>query len=538
MSRTLAWLVGWTIVAALFLAFGPWALVGCLLALVLALLTPAGRRGLRPRHPWWGALVAVVVVGLLVATVAWVPTGRLPIPPGAACWSPRRTSGSRRRRGRSRWTIPQHPFLAANGRNSMHDDGWATDAYRGPGPLGKDPRVDTSWFGLEECATLAFDADGRIVAMCGDLRGPLLRVLDPESMRPLATRRLPDRPDVEGKAAWENLCAGAYFYLDPDDRAVVATTDRRILQVETSDERGRPVLEVARTFDVSDVVPRGDCLVALMPDWSGRIWFATQDGRVGAVDPRTGRATVRDLGEEVANSLAVDATGVYVVTVRALYKVRADRAGKPVVAWRATYDHGSGLKPGQLSAGSGTTPTVLPGGRVAITDNADPRMNVVFLDTTTGRTICRAPVFGEGESASDNSLVSVGDGGVVVENNYGYGGPDSTMLGRTTSPGIARVDLDGDSCRVAWTSDEVAPTSVPKASLDNGLAYFYTKRPNRWGVAAWYLTALDVRTGTTVWSVRTGLGLFLNNHYAAITLAPDGSAYVATLGGMVRVRDR
>jgi hypothetical protein len=28
-----------------------------------------------------------------------------------------------------------------------------------------------------------------------------------------------------------------------------------------------------------------------------------------------------------------------------------------------------------------------------------------------------------------------------------------------------------------------------------------------------------------------------NNHYSAVTLGPDGSAYVATLAGMVRVRD-
>ena len=34
-----------------------------------------------------------------------------------------------------------------------------------------------------------------------------------------------------------------------------------------------------------------------------------------------------------------------------------------------------------------------------------------------------------------------------------------------------------------------------------------------------------------------GLGTLTNNHYSAVTLAPDGSAYVATLAGMVRVRD-
>ena len=48
---------------------------------------------------------------------------------------------------------------------------------------------------------------------------------------------------------------------------------------------------------------------------------------------------------------------------------------------------------------------------------------------------------------------------------------------------------------------------------------------------------LDVRTGRTAFSVRTGLGTLMNNHYSAVTLAPDGSAYVATLGGMVRVQD-
>jgi hypothetical protein len=79
---------------------------------------------------------------------------------------------------------------------------------------------------------------------------------------------------------------------------------------------------------------------------------------------------------------------------------------------------------------------------------------------------------------------------------------------------------------------------VPKVSLANGLLYAYTKRHSWWGADAWYFTALDARTGRTVFSVRTGLGMLLNNHYAAVTIAEDGSAYIATLGGMVRIRDR
>ena len=56
-------------------------------------------------------------------------------------------------------------------------------------------------------------------------------------------------------------------------------------------------------------------------------------------------------------------------------------------------------------------------------------------------------------------------------------------------------------------------------------------------MSAWYVTAIDAASGERVWSVRTGTGEAFNNHYSAITLAPDGSLYVATLAGMVRVRD-
>ena len=91
---------------------------------------------------------------------------------------------------------------------------------------------------------------------------------------------------------------------------------------------------------------------------------------------------------------------------------------------------------------------------------------------------------------------------------------------------------------MVWTSEEVAPSSVAKASLATGLVYAWTKPRSWWGVNAWYFTALDARTGRTVFSVRAGLGTLMNNHYAAITLGPDGSAYIATLAGMVRVRDK
>ena len=516
-------LVALVLLLAGWFAVGPWVLV----VLLVALLVPATRRRMRPSRWLVAGLVLVVAVGVGVVVV--LPDGRLPIPPGGGLLVTSSYDGHAVQAQPITLSVPQHPALAGNGSSTMHDDGWATDSYQGPGPLGRDPEVTTSWFGLEECATLAFDPTGRLVALCGNRSGPVLHVLDPDTMRPVATLDLPDRESSD-KRPWEDLCGGAYFYLDAQARAVVATTDRRILTVDSDG------LEQVDEVDLGDVVPDDDCLVALLPDWEGRTWWVSQDGRVGVA----GLGAPLELGATIANSIAADETGVYLVTTGALVKVAVGDDGQPEVVWQTAYDHGSEQKPGQLSAGSGTTPTVLPSGLVAITDNADPQMHVQFYDALDGGLVCEAAVFGKGRSASDNSLVAVGDASVVVENNYGYTAPWSTVVGRATPGGLARVDADlaTGECTVGWESDVVAPTSVAKVSLATGLVYAYTTEPSWWGVSAWYLTALDARTGRTAWSVRTGTGTLFNNHYSAVTLGPDGSAYVATLGGMVRVRDR
>jgi hypothetical protein len=513
-----------------WLAAGPWAVLLVLLSLAL----PFVRRGLGPTL---GSALGLLLVAILVTTlVVLVPDGRLPLPPGPGLLVSPRYTGAPASPGPVPTSVPAHPFLAPHGTNSMHADAWASDSYPYPGPLGRSPEVRTAWYGLEECATLNFDSAGDLVGLCGSLDGPTLHLIDSDSLRKRDSFALPERTGERDVRPWEDLCGGAYFYLDHRQRAVVATTDRHILVVATRAPDGRPGLSQETSHDLRERVPAQDCLLALMPDWQGRIWFATEQGRVGTVEPDTGATSVVDLGEEIANSIAVDEDGgVYVVTTHALYRLDVG-AGRATVTWRAAYDRGRTRKPGQLSRGSGTTPTVLPGGLVAITDNAEPRMHVVVNRTEDGSRVCRVPVFDHGASATENSLVSVGDG-VVVENNHGYDSPLSTSWGRSTAPGLARVDVTEEGCAVAWTSPEVAPSSVAKVSLANGLLYAYTTRPGWWAVTSWYLTAIDVRTGRTVFSVRTGQGLLSNNHYAAVSLAPDGSVFIATLGGVVRVRD-
>jgi hypothetical protein len=441
--------------------------------------------------------------------------------------------------------VPQHPMLSPNGTSSMHDDAYASDAYEVSGPLGNDLQVTSATYGVRECATMAFDSRGRIVGLCGGLEGFVLMVIDPVSLQPVSELQTSQRDPTSGKNPFTDICGGTYFFLDRDDRAYPTTADQEIWQVAVRPDGS---LAKEQAWSVTGVVPEDDCLIATMPDWRGRIWFFTEQGVVGTLDPATGRlrATHLPAGERVTNSVSTDETGgMYVVSTHALYRLDARRkgraAGTPHVTWRQEYDRGSRTKPGNLSQGSGTTPTLVGKRWVAINDNADPRTRVVVYDRrrhvpANRRLHCTVPVLASGAGTTDNSLVAAGRT-LVIENNYGYDGPASTLLGASTTAGLAAVHLGRKGCRVRWTSTETAPSSVAKASLGNGLLYAYTKPPRADGQDAWYVTALDLRTGQTRWSRLTGTGTQWNNHYSSIYLGPDGALYVATLAGLVRMED-
>jgi hypothetical protein len=425
---------------------------------------------------------------------------------------------------------PRHPFMAPNGRSNLHVDGYQSDVHQGPGPLGKGmERRSTFLAGV--CASVTFDSRGRIETVCVGVEGPKLLLLDPRTLGTLAAMPLPPRQPGGGNL-FTDFAGGGYFYLDDRDRAVIPTTLRHVYVVRQTGSG----FEIERDYDLSTVVLPGDKIISALPDWSGRLWFASTNGVVGTVDPRTGAVRSRPLGERIANSFAVEDTGaVYIVSDAALYRLTARAGGLPVTVWRKPYANSGVQKPGQSSAGSGTTPTLMGAGLVAITDNADP-MNVLVYRRGSGALICRRPVFAKGASATDQSLIGTGRS-LVVENNYGYSGPAATQGGKTTSPGLERVDLDaGGGCHTAWRSAERAPSVVPKLSARNGLVYTYTKNPGTQD--AWYLTALDFRSGATVYKRLGGEGLGFNNNYAPVTLGPDGTAYVGTLGGLVALRDK
>jgi len=438
--------------------------------------------------------------------------------------------------------IPRHPFMAPNGRSNLHVDGFQSDTHFDPGPFGVNPETTSALF-FRECASVTFDSRGRIITVCVGLDKPVLVLLDPLTFTPLATFDLPPREPSPNP--FTDFSGGGYFYLDNQDRAVLPTTDGRLQIIGQTEGPG---FELVADHDLSPAI--GDSkVISALPDWKGRLWFAAIDGVVGWVDPDSGELFSTDLGERISNSFAVGQGGaVYIVTDAALYRLEAGDDG-PKVIWRAAYENTGVQKSGQTSPGSGTTPTLLRRRYVAIADNADPMQLLVFQrkrDAKGPRLVCRREVLGLGSGSTDQSLIGI-NRSLIVENNFGYEGPASVTMGRTTTPGLERVDIKrrraidpGDpdgNCRTVWRSEERAPSVVPKLSVANGLVYTYTKPDLGSSTDAWYLTTLDYRSGETVYKTLAGYGLGFNNNYAPVTIAPDGSAYVGVLGGLIRVAD-
>ncbi len=336
--------------------------------------------------------------------------------------------------------------MAPNDRSNIHNDAYSSGAYVGSGPLGRNVAVSSTFF-LRECGSVMFDSQGRIVTICVGLDRPVLALIDPTSLTTLAALPLPIRNLASLGNIFSDFSGGGYFYLDHNDHAVYPTSERHIQEAAVVDGPGGPLgFSVIRDIDLTGVIPSGEGIVSVLPDWSNRLWFVTRRGIVGTIDRGSGAVQTINLGEGISNSFVVDETGgVFIVSDKALYRFDAGPSGQPSVSWREVYPNSGIHKPSQSDAGSGTTPDLIGRDLIAITDNADPMDVVVYRRSRQApagpRQACVQPVFRAGRSATDNSLISTADS-VVVENNYGYSGPLSTQFGGVTEPGIAKVEIN------------------------------------------------------------------------------------------------
>lgn len=455
--------------------------------------------------------------------------------------------------------IPQHPFMANGSNSNMHNDASMSDTYEASGPLGLNPKITTRSQGFGGYGTIAFDRAGRLVAVFSNARRFKLELLDPESLETLDTYTLPSRSLkflFEGVMPWEYIGAGMYFYLDHQDRAVIPTTDNRVLVIQVPEPGSQGGFELWREYDLSPHIatfswPKQDSVAWVLPDWKGAwYWFATTAGMVGTIAMETGQIYTHRLeGEVLENSIAIGPDGVFIISDQALYRFHQDGDGIIKQVWRTPYDPGPAVKPGLITRGSGTSVTLLGGedGFVAVTDNAEPQINLLFIRRSDGELVCSQPLFEAGKSATDITVIGFeGDSqgisedktySVIVENNWG---PSRFPISRA-EPGITRVDLTLSKnglaqCEPVWTSQETN-IGVFKLSLGNGLLYTYYHGDSP-TMTEWYLKAIDFRTGETAYQQLTGTGMGFNNWAGALFLHPDGgTAYSTTIFGLVRIAD-
>lgn len=454
---------------------------------------------------------------------------------------------------------PANPYTAANGAATMHGDAESSDAspYPGPGIGGGGVHVQVTTLAAA-CPTLLQGSDGLPVALCTSIlgRNPTVYLLDPSTGASLASLKL----------AAGNLFGGVYAYMDKHNRIVLFDAAGDLLRIGHAYVAGHWSLEIESSISTAKAIDArcaSVCggVVGLAPDWLGRVWFATTDGVAGYVNPSTRavRTIVLGHGEQVANSISTAPQGVAIATDHALYLLDATRKGAPRIVWRYGYDRGPARKPGQLSWGTGSTPSFFGprnGTRyLTITDNASPDEHLLVFDTEPRRgrlaskpdLVCKVPVLAPGPSGTENAPVGSGRS-VFIASTYGYpypalpaGAPPSVPATAPFTGGITRVDLNasGHGCHTVW-QDTVRSAAVPRLDVPDGILYTVQRTDlldptGTSDLDAYSSVAIDAATGAVLHSTLIGAGYLSDTLQLALTIVPGRVMYQGTITGIDRI---
>lgn len=437
---------------------------------------------------------------------------------------------------------PANPYMGPPGTATMHANAASSNATTNPGPgLGVLSISSTNFNAV--FSTILMGSDGMIVSVATQWadRTPWVYLLNPTTLEPLATMKLV-------KSTTSDMAGGIYSYLDNNDRLVLVNAKGELLRIAYSRQTsGSWQLNVASQVQIGypDVV-------GLVPDYQGRVWFATAQGTsgtsgavVGYYDPASNQTSAFTLpaGEQVANSISSSPTGVAVASTSALYLFQSGSSGAEQV-WREAYNRGPARKPGQLSWGTGATPVFFGSATgyeyLTITDNAAPQENVLVYQTTSGTLIGSVPFLISGSnSGNEDAAIAVGNS-VFYPSTYGYQYPQSAESG-TSSPasapfvgGMQRVDVlpDGSGLTTFWQSSVVS-AGEPRLSLADNLIYTIGLDTT---TGTYSLLTVDPATGNQLSSTPYGSALGDNPLQMVSMISPSGVLYQGTKEGILRVQ--
>lgn len=432
---------------------------------------------------------------------------------------------------------------APEGVRLMHRDLHGTDSVPWAGPDTDSERELLTTDPGGTCSTMFQASNGMVIGLCtryketeGDsgettltVDRPLIVLFDPGTAEPLATHEM----------AKHGLLGGVYGYLDSHDQVVIAE-GHNILHV------GHRYNGQSWEFYVESETPLtmldDDAeLAGLIPDAHERTWFVTKDSTIGVVCdageftmPLTSGGDDAEV-EGVANGLVGRPNGVSVLTTHALYEVELDGTELKQV-WRTAYDRGSARKPGQLSWGSGTTPTFFgPEGKwVAIVDNAGERPNLLILSAATGEVLAGMPAFETSGQGTENSIIAEGNT-LWVPSTYGFEYPEEAVDGPSEP---ASAPFEGGLTRIDVTetpSGDLELTRVWETDAHVSTLPIFTRKDRRiWSMSTdetdtqVSFAAIDAETGEEVFRRRIGEKPLDDPGQMTGIITPEGVYWQAT----------
>ncbi len=430
----------------------------------------------------------------------------------------------------------ENPFSAKNGTSWNGSDAAASHLVSWAGPMSNQLSARLVEVGAG-CTHAAVIKSGNIVAICGPLDGGHQVVyLNSVDQRILARANLPTPTDnlLKYSAPYPSI-------LDQNDSLLVGAPDQKILRISFSeaDPAGPKVEEVVdlRSFKGAEksLRPEDGGISALSIDFRGLIWFASENGAVGFFDPSHQIGAFSRLidpktvePELITNHLAISPdNAIFAVTTHALYRIEKSSVGDNItIVWKEEFERGTTVKKGQSTQGSGTGPLLVGDDFVAIGDNRDIRMSVMVYRRSTSlksqRKFCEQPVFKIRSSAGEVAMAAAGSS-IIVQNTFGYDGPDSVKDLASSEAGLIRIDLneaDGN-CKIAWNRPVAVPNLSPIVSIDSGLIYVYAKK----GIG-WYLIAVEFESGHPSFDIRVGGTDAYVAENGSLLITPVGHALV------------
>ncbi len=389
----------------------------------------------------------------------------------------------------------------------------------------------------------------------------------------------------------DQLSNGAVYSLLTRDDSFYGCSGRQIFRIDQANTRdARSGMKAPRTLVLPDNLfdnaraARGtripmDLLLGMGMTYNGFLVLNTLGGKVITVDRDTLAVidvyTVAGSDELFLNSFATgpEAGGgaVYVASNTTMYRLVVGKDGKfrsdeASGAWQSPYERGVRMPAPKLADGTGSTPTLMGFGTkddklVVITDGAS-KMNLVAFwrdgipagwkqkPGTLSRRIAGQIAVDMGPGIdivqSEQSVSAFGDYAFVVNNMSEHDTKPLhgthhyvSMLTGATRPGPAGVanfkwNQKTHAWKAQWVRRDVSSISVvPMISGEGRMAVTDGYFVGRWNER--YYIGMDLDTGKTVMTIRTGSDPIFNGMYAPIKVDPKGRIFFGAAFGLVRL---